>query len=506
MSVESPPTAAKDGRSRTSPPRIAAAEAATLAIVLCLAFALRAIVVRQSAAQDDAYITYRYAANLAHSLGFVYNAGERVLGTTTPLFTLVLGLAACFGLSPEVTAPWLGVVFDVLIALVGWLALRNRVDRALAWLWLVLYSTFYIPLQACTYGMECQLFLFLVLVAMASFESRRFARTGLLVGLAFLVRVEAVLLAPLFLLEIWISERQGQPRALWVLVASALAVTLPWFVFALSYFGTVIPNSLTAKQFSAGATFADWIVAFIGRNPMLVGLWLLFVVGALALLRRSRTASPRLWLGWTGLYLLFMLIGRPPFFAAWYMPMVVPGLLLGAAAGALALAGIVPLPPRPRSAAIALVWLALSAFVWPRNLASVRAFRNVILSVYVPMGGWIRDHSAVTETVFAGDIGYVGWVSGRRILDGAGLVSPETLRFYRDHAADPLAHVALVLAERPRFVVASTRSPNFPRWATPEFTRLYEPVERFRRTDSDVGQLGPNPDYTVFSLRESERR
>ncbi|HET9481188.1 MAG TPA: hypothetical protein VFP98_05475, partial [Candidatus Polarisedimenticolia bacterium] len=40
---------------------------------------------------EDALITFRYAANLAEGLGFVYNAGERVLGTTTPLFTLLLG-------------------------------------------------------------------------------------------------------------------------------------------------------------------------------------------------------------------------------------------------------------------------------------------------------------------------------------------------------------------------------------------------------------------------------
>jgi len=36
---------------------------------------------------DDAYITFRYARNLADGLGFVYNPGQQVLGTTTPLYT-----------------------------------------------------------------------------------------------------------------------------------------------------------------------------------------------------------------------------------------------------------------------------------------------------------------------------------------------------------------------------------------------------------------------------------
>ncbi|UCC50204.1 MAG: hypothetical protein JSV68_13935, partial [Anaerolineaceae bacterium] len=39
---------------------------------------------------DDAYITYRYARNIALGRGFVYNVGEPVLGTTTPLYTLLL--------------------------------------------------------------------------------------------------------------------------------------------------------------------------------------------------------------------------------------------------------------------------------------------------------------------------------------------------------------------------------------------------------------------------------
>ena len=43
---------------------------------------------------DDAYITFRYSAHLAESGAFVYNANEPVLGTTTPLLTLLLAGAA----------------------------------------------------------------------------------------------------------------------------------------------------------------------------------------------------------------------------------------------------------------------------------------------------------------------------------------------------------------------------------------------------------------------------
>ena len=39
---------------------------------------------------DDTYITFRYALNLASGFGFVYNIGQPVLGTTSPLWAMVL--------------------------------------------------------------------------------------------------------------------------------------------------------------------------------------------------------------------------------------------------------------------------------------------------------------------------------------------------------------------------------------------------------------------------------
>src|SRR5205809_7032221 len=47
---------------------------------------------------DDPYITYRYASNVASGNGFVFNVGERVQSTTTPLFALILAAGALVGL------------------------------------------------------------------------------------------------------------------------------------------------------------------------------------------------------------------------------------------------------------------------------------------------------------------------------------------------------------------------------------------------------------------------
>ena len=56
---------------------------------------------------DDAFITFRYAENLAASNGFVYNLGEKVLGTSTPFFTLLLAFFDGLHIPVAVAAPQL---------------------------------------------------------------------------------------------------------------------------------------------------------------------------------------------------------------------------------------------------------------------------------------------------------------------------------------------------------------------------------------------------------------
>ena len=68
---------------------------ALLAVVLLAAIAARVGV--GSVVADDAYITFRYSENIASGNGFTYNPPARVLGTTTPLFTVMMTAAATLG-------------------------------------------------------------------------------------------------------------------------------------------------------------------------------------------------------------------------------------------------------------------------------------------------------------------------------------------------------------------------------------------------------------------------
>jgi hypothetical protein len=76
---------------------------------------------------DDAYITYRYALNIAHGHGFVYNPGEFVLGTTTPLYTLLLAVTGW--LTKSDSYPTISIVFNALADTVGVVLLYDLARR-----------------------------------------------------------------------------------------------------------------------------------------------------------------------------------------------------------------------------------------------------------------------------------------------------------------------------------------------------------------------------------------
>jgi hypothetical protein len=72
---------------------------------------------------DDSFISFRYAQQLVHGNGLVYNAGERVEAYTNLLWTLLLAAAMRIGIRPEISAHVLGLGFW--LALIGLLALAS---------------------------------------------------------------------------------------------------------------------------------------------------------------------------------------------------------------------------------------------------------------------------------------------------------------------------------------------------------------------------------------------
>jgi arabinofuranosyltransferase len=153
---------------------------------------------------DDTYITFRYSLNLASGNGFVYNVGEPVLGTTAPLWAMVLALAAAAGAPIEHTALAISLACDaasafLLFRLLTLLGLGEGIPLAGALLFLGIFDYFSLARS----GMESSFFVFLVLGSLGSVASRRFTVAALFTALAILTRPEGGLLLVVFAAALW---------------------------------------------------------------------------------------------------------------------------------------------------------------------------------------------------------------------------------------------------------------------------------------------------------------
>ncbi len=218
---------------------------------------------------DDAFITFRYARNLAHGDGLVFNLGERVEGVTSLSWTLLLAAVETLRLPVEPAAFLLGVAFALLALRESYLlgrALGASAGACLAAVALLaVHGRFWLVAGN---GLEGGLFAYLVVLVARRTIGRADPRlTGALLGLLFMTRPESLLVLPVVLGYQVLGkgdgdERAGARRRAALTAAAALAVVGAVTIWRLAYYGAPLPNSLAAK--SALSAGLDTLVANLG--------------------------------------------------------------------------------------------------------------------------------------------------------------------------------------------------------------------------------------------------
>jgi hypothetical protein len=213
---------------------------------------------------DDAFISFRYAENLATGRGPVFNPGERVEGYSNPLWTVLLAVPMWIGigrwdLGPLVLAKCVGAVLAVATLWVVRGVVSRRGARS-AWMAL-LYCGAVAPNAFWSIGaLETPLLaLFLVLAVREHLDHElddgrrdRLSRSSFWFLLAALTRPEPVVLfAVAWALRAWQSVRlrtlgwREQSRF-------ALPFLVPYGAFLawrLAYYGSLLPNTYYAKRY-----------------------------------------------------------------------------------------------------------------------------------------------------------------------------------------------------------------------------------------------------------------
>ena len=381
---------------------------------------------------DDPYITYRYAANLAEGRGFVYNVGERVLSTTTPLYALLLAPVRLFGLSIPLAGSVIGAISLAAAGLLFWLLGRAWQTERAGLVGLILLPTSL--LLTPTIGGEMPLSIALILGGFLAVAHRREGWGAVLLALATLTRADGVLAAVAAAGSILVgspTQHHFRWRALLRYGVRYGAILAPWLLVAWGYFGSPFPATLTAKQHQGMLPgtqrfLAGWLeqLLMFWENPFL-RLQLIAAVAGMGML----AGRGRPWLlvvGYTLLYLVgYTLLGVSGYF--WYYAPLAVGLIALAALGIELVCSLPPvraLSPLARSLVALLLVLPM---LYPQAYLLLESSDRHAprLPLYREVGEWLHTHTPPGASVGTLEVGVIGYYAQRRMIDFAGLLQPE---------------------------------------------------------------------------------
>lgn len=377
---------------------------------------------------DDAYITYRYAENLRSGIGFVYNAGEPVLGTTAPMYAMLLALLSFLVPNLELLGHWLSILSWVGVAVLTGpllLKLERPFAAAIAPLLVALQ-----PTVLKSVGMETPLLLCLMFLVAWLWLGGHKKMTVFFAAVMLITRQDSALWLLILGMAIW----QREKRMPWREAAGVVALSLPWFAFAAWRYGTILPNSAAAKigqnsVMVVGSDISFWQQFFLLLTERAFPLAAVVIITAV-LAWLAAAFLTRQWVGWwLGMWILaytavYTLLNVVNF--NWYFVPPITVFMLLAALGLEAIGQQIDKLRLPNKlgtvvglALLLPLLFSLGTETW--DLSQTPGVR----ADYFTIGQWLAANSGPEETVATIEIGVIGFESKRPIIDTMGLVSTE---------------------------------------------------------------------------------
>jgi len=378
---------------------------------------------------DDAFIGLRYARNLILGHGLAWNSGERVEGYTNGLFTQLEALLGAAGVDLIVASRVINISAFLGFVLVAWLRAPGRPARdsgehAFAMVPALLVLTSFPFITWMLGGLEGPLFAALSGGAIALLSGRSgfhagirpAAASGILFGLACAVRMDGLLFVLVSLGFLLFESRESRPARLTPFLFAFLAVSLPFFVWRLLYYGSPVPNTFWVK--AAGGSWSrlvsglNYLEAYAATPPYLLALAGLALLSSIV--RRSFDRRTAYWFSVVAIYLSYVAYVGGDYMPAFRMvlPVIFPATLLVGSA----LAGATPPLGRWTGPAVLAGVLFLTglqvddARVNPRY-TDPAAFVGTIVGRHIatawPRGDLVALNTAGSTPFYAGDLRFV---------------------------------------------------------------------------------------------------
>lgn len=409
---------------------------------------------------DDPWIHLTFARNLAKYFSFSYYHNEMVTaGSTSPIYTFLLS-AGYFISQNEFVLSWiLGILFFTLSVFYFYKLSTNDFSKETLF---AIAATVFLMLDKwmnfiSVSGMETTMFIFILIATTYFYRKRNVIPFAVFLGLILWTRPDGVaFIAALFIDYLILNKFAKKDKSIVLFTKQQIikiliisgAITLIYFILNLSLSGSILPNTYNAKltyynpEFRSRAEFLKqevWQYFSSGAYAYIMVGFILGLIFTLRNLLKVKYTQNILYIIFI-LILIFIYWYKLPYahrFGRYMMP-IIPFFILVATYGFKETAILIAAFLKSRQALIfllSLVSIVILFFSVSDLSDSRKMYANECKYIYdrqVKAALWIKEHSAETDIVATHDVGAIAYYTERKIIDVAGLVTPELITKLND--------------------------------------------------------------------------
>lgn len=409
---------------------------------------------------DDPWIHLTFAKNLAHYFSFSYFKNEMVTaGSTSPIYTIILAIGFFITGNEMLLSYILGILFFVLGTLAFYRLAsfefnkENMFAMFCTGIFIIDKWLNFISVS----GMETTMFIFFLLLCAYFYRERKAIPFSVMLGLIMWARPDGVVFIIAVILDYLLVRFYSKEENYLKLFTDTdlkrialvfIGITGLYFLMNYILSGSILPNTYNAKltyyspEFRSRTEFLKYEVweYFKAGSYYVLGLGFIFTLLKFLydIYNRNYNQNTLYILFIFGLIFVYWL--KLPYahrFGRYMMP-IIPFFILAGTIGFRDLSRLINRYSNNAlfSKSVFYILIGITYFIGIKNYDENREGYAVqckyIYDRQVKAAEWIKNNTAENDVIATHDVGAIGYYSDRKIVDVAGLVTPELIKKIND--------------------------------------------------------------------------
>lgn len=409
---------------------------------------------------DDPWIHLTFAKNLAEYQSFSYFKDQMATaGSTSPIYTILAAIGFIFTQNEMVLSYVLGIAFFVLAAVAFYRLSSYEFGKEN--LFAIICTAVFVLDKWMNFisvsGMETTMYIFFLVACAYFYKKRSAVPFAIFLGLILWGRPDGVafigaLAVDYFLVRHYAKEDKSlvlfDKSQLYRIAMIFGGIILLYFIMNYILSGSLLPNTYNAKltyyspEFRSRGDFLKfevWDYFTVGAYAVIMGGFIFSVLKLISDFTKKKYNTNFLYILFI-LALVFIYWYKLPYahrFGRYMMP-IIPFFILVSSLGIRDLGRLIGGYMKSKEIANGIIFVLMAVILfmeygnYTENKENYAIENKYISDRQVAAAMWLKENTNEDDVIGTHDVGAIGFYSGRKIVDVAGLVTPELINKIND--------------------------------------------------------------------------